>query len=58
MTQGLSKQLPEGSLGYMLCDELMADAKTKKIDKQTDFCLYNHGGIRIGTLSKGNVSVG
>lgn len=55
--QDLSKQLPEGSLGNMLCDELMLYVKDK-VEKKIDFCLYNHGGIRIGSLSKGNITVG
>jgi 2',3'-cyclic-nucleotide 2'-phosphodiesterase (5'-nucleotidase family) len=55
--QDLSKQLPEGTLGNFLCDELMTYAKDN-FSRNIDFCMYNNGGIRIPLLAKGNITVG
>ncbi len=55
--QDLSKQLPQGTLGNMLCDELMNYA-SNKVKSKIDFCIYNNGGIRVNSISKGNISVG
>lgn len=55
--QDLNKQLPEGTLGNFVCDELM-DYAAKNYNKPVDFCIYNHGGLRVGSIAKGNISVG
>lgn len=55
--QDLNKQLPEGSLGNFVCDELMEYA-AKNYNKPVDFCIYNYGGLRVGSIAKGNISVG
>ena len=55
--QDLKKDLPEGSLGNFVCDELMSFAKNN-YSKPIDFCLYNNGGLRVGSIAKGNITVG
>lgn len=55
--QDLNKQLPEGTLGNFVCDELMEYA-AKNYNKPVDFCIYNYGGLRVGSIAKGNISVG
>lgn len=55
--QDLNKQLPEGSLGNFVCDELMEYA-ARNYNKPVDFCIYNYGGLRVGSIAKGNISVG
>ncbi len=55
--QDLNKQLPEGTLGNFVCDELMEYA-VKNYNKPVDFCIYNYGGLRVGSIAKGNISVG
>lgn len=56
-SQDLKKELPEGTLGNFVCDELMNFAKTN-YSKPIDFCLYNNGGLRVGNIAKGNITVG
>jgi 2',3'-cyclic-nucleotide 2'-phosphodiesterase (5'-nucleotidase family) len=66
--QDLRKDLPEGSLGNFVCDELMAFAYkqinflslTNKINTNIgpQFCVYNNGGLRVGSIAKGNITVG
>jgi 2',3'-cyclic-nucleotide 2'-phosphodiesterase (5'-nucleotidase family) len=55
--QDLKKELPEGTLGNFVCDELMAFSK-EKANTKPDFCVYNHGGLRVGSIAKGNITVG
>ncbi len=52
----MKKELPEGSLGNMVCDVLMDYANAKSSVKP-DFCVMNHGGLRIPTLYAGPVYV-
>lgn len=54
----LTKKLPTGSLGSIFCDALID--YTKRVNNTlpaVDFCLMNHGGIRIGSISKGPITV-
>lgn len=55
--QDLKKDLPEGTLGNFVCDELMDFAKIN-YSKPIDFCMYNNGGLRVGSIAKGNITVG
>lgn len=55
--QDLKKDLPEGTLGNFVCDELMSFAKNN-YSKPIDFCMYNNGGLRVGSIAKGNITVG
>ncbi len=55
--QDLKKDLPEGTLGNFVCDELMDFAKMN-YSKSIDFCMYNNGGLRVGSIAKGNITVG
>jgi len=55
--QDLKKDLPEGTLGNFVCDELMSFAKNN-YSKPIDFCMYNNGGLRVGSIAKGNLTVG
>jgi 2',3'-cyclic-nucleotide 2'-phosphodiesterase (5'-nucleotidase family) len=66
--QDLKKDLPEGTLGNFVCDELMAFAYkqinflslTNKLNTNIGprFCVYNNGGLRVGSIAKGNITVG
>lgn len=56
-SEDLKKELPEGTLNNFLCDALMEYAM-QNVQQRPDFCIYNYGGIRIQTLSKGPVKVG
>ncbi|MFZ4799229.1 MAG: 5'-nucleotidase C-terminal domain-containing protein [Bacteroidia bacterium] len=61
--QDLKKDLPEGTLGNFVCDELMASsfiylALMVKPNIHPDFCVYNNGGLRVGSIGKGNITVG
>ena len=66
--QDLKKDLPEGTLGNFVCDELMDFAfkqinflsLTNKINTNIGprFCVYNNGGLRVGSIAKGNITVG
>ena len=55
--QDLKKDLPEGTLGNFVCDELMSFAKNN-YSKPIDFCMYNNGGLCVGSIAKGNITVG
>ncbi len=55
-TVELKKELPEGGLGNMVCDVLMEYAAAHS-DIKPDFCLMNHGGLRIPTIYIGAVYV-
>ncbi|MFY8021660.1 MAG: 5'-nucleotidase C-terminal domain-containing protein [Bacteroidia bacterium] len=52
----LKKELPEGSLGNMVSDILMVYAN-KKSELKPDFCVLNHGGLRIPVIYQGPISV-
>ncbi len=61
--QDLKKDLPEGTLGNFVCDELMFYAKlytgrSSIILPTPDFCIYNNGGLRVGSIAKGNITTG
>jgi 2',3'-cyclic-nucleotide 2'-phosphodiesterase (5'-nucleotidase family) len=55
--QDLIKELPEGTLGNFVCDEIYEYA-TNKLNIKADFCIYNYGGIRISNLPKGKITIG
>jgi 2',3'-cyclic-nucleotide 2'-phosphodiesterase (5'-nucleotidase family) len=52
----LKKDKPNGTLGSMVCDAMLASAKT--IDKNTIIAIGNYGGLRIPSISAGAVSLG
>jgi 2',3'-cyclic-nucleotide 2'-phosphodiesterase (5'-nucleotidase family) len=54
-SQDLVKENPEGSLGNMVCDELMQYAFAKGL--QVDLCVLNSGGLRIPTIYKGDIYI-
>jgi 2',3'-cyclic-nucleotide 2'-phosphodiesterase (5'-nucleotidase family) len=64
--QDLKKDLPEGTLGNFVCDELMTYGKLMWVLMypypaeiiHLDFCVYNNGGLRVGSIAKGNITVG
>ncbi len=66
--QDLKKDLPEGTLGNFVCDELMTFAYkqinflslSNKLNANVGprFCVYNNGGLRVGSIAKGNITVG
>lgn len=51
----IEKKKPSSAIGSMMADAVMTAAV--KIDKRTDFCLLNYGGIR-STLDSGEITVG
>lgn len=53
----LTKGKPNSSLTNWFSDVLLEESQKLVTDK-VDFALQNYGGIRIPTLSKGNVTVG
>lgn len=53
----LKKDLPEGTLGNFVCDELMDFARAE-YKKPIDFCIYNNGGLRVQSIGKGNITTG
>lgn len=54
-SQDLEKASPEGSLGNMVCDELMRYALNK--GHAIDVCVFNAGGLRIPVIYKGDIFV-
>ncbi len=56
--QDLKKDLPEGTLGNFVCDELMMWSRRMRLATVVDFCVYNNGGLRVGSIAKGNITVG
>ncbi len=53
----LFRELPEGSLGDFVCDELLEFARKDTLRK-IDFCFMNQGGFRIPYIVKGTISRG
>lgn len=53
----LYKKLPTGSLGSMFCDVLLNYAYNLNTEPKPDFCLMNHGGLRIPFIPKGIITV-
>lgn len=54
----LIKKLPTGSLGSLFCDAMMDyNKRVNNTLTAADFCLMNHGGIRIGSIGKGQITV-
>lgn len=53
----LVKERPEGSLCNLIADVILAYG-SKTHDKPIDFCVLNYGGIRIPSVSKGNITLG
>jgi len=52
LEEDLTKELPEGTLGNFVCDELI-----NYVERDTsiviDFCVLNNGGLRVSSISKG-----
>lgn len=54
----LEKGRPESRLGNWVADILLEAAENAFPDRQIDFAVQNYGGIRIGSLAAGPVTVG
>lgn len=50
------KEKPSGSLGNLVADAMIQEAKSMNI--KADACIYNHGGVRINELKQGQITVG
>jgi 2',3'-cyclic-nucleotide 2'-phosphodiesterase (5'-nucleotidase family) len=55
-TQKLEKTKPNPTLGHMVCDAMLA--KAKSINANTVAAICNYGGIRIPTLMPGDITLG
>lgn len=53
----LEKKQPEGTLGNLLADIMLAKAK-EKFKTNVDASFLNHGGIRLPSLAEGNITKG
>jgi 2',3'-cyclic-nucleotide 2'-phosphodiesterase (5'-nucleotidase family) len=53
----LEKKQPEGTLGNILADAMLAMAQ-KKYDTHVDAAFINYGGIRLPSVPAGNISRG
>ena len=53
----LIKQQPEGTLGNFVADALLLQSR-KELNTEIDFSIVNNGGIRIPSLSAGEITVG
>lgn len=53
----LEKAKPESSLGSWFCNILLDEAR-KIYSDDIDFAIQNYGGLRIGSIPAGNISVG
>ncbi len=53
----MEKAKPESTLGNWVADAIWDRGKAYSA-KEVDFCVVNHGGVRIPSLPKGDVSVG
>jgi 2',3'-cyclic-nucleotide 2'-phosphodiesterase (5'-nucleotidase family) len=53
----LEKKQPNGSLGHVLTDAMLAMAE-KKFGKKVDAVFINNGGIRLTALPKGTLTIG
>jgi 2',3'-cyclic-nucleotide 2'-phosphodiesterase (5'-nucleotidase family) len=56
-TTKLIKDKPESNLGNLLCDASVWYAG-QHYDKPIDICVMNYGGIRLGSIEAGNITVG
>jgi 2',3'-cyclic-nucleotide 2'-phosphodiesterase (5'-nucleotidase family) len=52
----LKKEKPNGTLGFMVCDAMLAAAKT--VDKNTVIAISNYGGLRLPSVAAGQVTLG
>jgi 2',3'-cyclic-nucleotide 2'-phosphodiesterase (5'-nucleotidase family) len=52
----LKKDKPNGTLGSMVCDAMLAKAQT--MEPKCVIAISNYGGLRIGSLPKGNITLG
>jgi 2',3'-cyclic-nucleotide 2'-phosphodiesterase (5'-nucleotidase family) len=52
----LTKAKPDGNLGHMVADAMLAAARTKVPQTQLSVC--NYGGIRVPSVGKGKISLG
>ena len=50
----LKKEQPEGSLGNLVCDLIMQHYSAL----QPDLCVVNNGGLRIGQIKDGDITMG
>jgi 2',3'-cyclic-nucleotide 2'-phosphodiesterase (5'-nucleotidase family) len=53
----LLKKQPEGNLGNLMADAMLAMAK-KKYNMPVDIALINYGGIRLPSIAAGNITRG
>lgn len=53
----IDKGKPESTLGNLLSD-MIQKAAQERSGKQIDFSIQNYGGIRIGSIPKGEITVG
>jgi len=53
----LEKKQPEGTLGNIMADAMLAMAE-KKYDTHVDAAFINHGGIRLPSIPAGNITRG
>lgn len=56
-SMNLSKSKPESTLGNFVADAILSEAR-KIVDVDIDFATQNYGGIRIGEIPEGEISVG
>jgi 2',3'-cyclic-nucleotide 2'-phosphodiesterase (5'-nucleotidase family) len=52
----LKKDKPNSTLGNMVCDAMLAKAKT--IDAACNIAISNYGGLRISSINKGDITLG
>jgi 2',3'-cyclic-nucleotide 2'-phosphodiesterase (5'-nucleotidase family) len=57
VAETLEKKQPNGSLGNVLTDAMLAMAE-KKFGKKVDAVFINNGGIRLPSLPKGTLTIG
>lgn len=53
----LPKAKPESLMGNFFCDALLLQSE-KYFSEKADVCIMNYGGLRIPSLSKGNITTG
>jgi 2',3'-cyclic-nucleotide 2'-phosphodiesterase (5'-nucleotidase family) len=54
----MEKQKPESTLGNWVADAIMTMATERAGGARIDFAIQNYGGIRIGSISPGPVTLG
>jgi 2',3'-cyclic-nucleotide 2'-phosphodiesterase (5'-nucleotidase family) len=53
----MPKAKPESLMGNFFCNALLQQSE-KYFSEKADVCIMNYGGLRIPTLSKGNITTG